>query len=352
MIFMREKDLGYDKENLIYVNMRGDLSKNYKAIKSELIKTKGVVSVSGTLYPPHRMTANGDGAEWDGKAPDQRVLIGASFVDYNYCSTMNIKILEGRDFSEEFPSDLVSDEDTVGGFLVNEEVVKVMGLNYKQAIGARFDNFGCTGKIVGVMQDFNFKPVRTKIEPIAFALVPDYLQFVVVRLAAGNIFNSITNLENAWKTVEPNYPFDFKFLDEELDGMYRTENRMLGLLKYFSIFAVFIACLGLFGLAAFAAEQRTKEIGIRKVLGATEFKLTYLLCKEFIILVIIANLIAWIFSYYASTKWLEDFAYRIDVNPFFFLTAGILSLVIAILTVSYQAIKAALANPVDSLKYE
>lgn len=352
MVFMQAKDLGYDKENLIYINMRGDLSKNYEAIKSEFRSTKGVTSVSGTSYPPHRMTANGDGAEWDGKDPDQRVLIGGNFVDYNYCSTMKIKILEGRDFSEEFPTDLVSNEDTVGGFLVNEEVVKTMGLTNKRAIGARFDNFGCAGKIVGVMKDFNFKSVTTKIEPMAFALVPDYLQYVVVRLAAGNIFNSINNLEEAWKKVEPNYPFDFKFLDEELDGMYRTEKRMFGLLKYFSIFAIIIACLGLFGLAAFSAEQKTKEIGIRKVLGASELNLIYLLCREFVILVAIANLIAWIFSYYASKKWLEDFAYRINITPSFFLFAGLLSIIVAILTVSYQAIKASLANPVESLKYE
>ena len=352
MVFMKDKDLGYNKENLIYVNMRGDLSKNYQAIKSAFRTTKGIVSVSGTSNPPHRITSNGGGAKWDGKDPDQEVLIGANFVDYNYCSTMNIKILEGRDFLEKFPSDLVSNGDTVGGFLVNEEVVKAMGLNYQQAIGARFDNFGCTGKIVGVMKDFNFRPVRTKIEPMAFALVPDYLQYVVVRLAAGNMFQSLSNLEEAWKRVEPNYPFDFKFIDEDLDGMYRTEKRTLGLLKYFSIFAVLIACLGLFGLAAFSAEQRTKEIGIRKVLGASELNLTYLLCREFVILVAIANIIAWLFSYYASIKWLEDFAYRIDVTPTFFLIAGLVSLVIALLTVSFQAIKTASANPVKSLKYE
>ena len=352
IVFMKDKDLGYNKENLIFVNMKGDLYKNYEAIKSEFIKTRGVISVSGSSYPPHRITANGGGAEWDGKDPNQHVLIGANFVDYNYCSTMNIKILEGRDFSEEFPGDLVANDDTVGGFLVNEKVVKAMGLNNKQAIGARFDNFGCSGKIVGVMKDFNFKPVNTKIEPIAFALVPSQLQYIIVQLAAGSVFNSLNNLEQAWEKVEPNYPFDFKFLDEELDGMYRTEKRMLGLLKYFSIFAIIIACLGLFGLAAFSAEQKTKEIGIRKVLGASELNLTYLLCREFVILVAIANLIAWVFSYYASAKWLEDFAYRIEITPSFFLIAGLLSVVIAIITVSYQSIKAALANPIESLKYE
>ncbi|MGD8778585.1 MAG: ABC transporter permease [Ignavibacteria bacterium] len=349
--FIKEKDLGYDKENLVYLEMRGDINKNYNVIKSEFEHTQGVASVSAAIDPPYNIGSNAGGAEWDGKDPDQEVLVGINFVDYNYCKTMGIEILEGREFLSEFPADEISDIDTIGGVLVNEEVVKLMGLDNKSAIGARFDFFS-QGKIIGVMKDFNFTSVKKVIEPVAMGLVPGNLQYIILRLNPGNLQETISNLEKSWNSVVTDYPFECKFVDSDLDRMYRRETRMLGLLRYFSILAVVIACLGLFGLASFSAEQRTKEIGIRKVLGASEIKLAYLLSREFIVLIAIANVVAWSFAYYGSTKWLDDFAYRINISPVFFLVAGLLSLVIAIVTVSYQAIKAARANPIDSLKYE
>jgi len=352
LIFMKEKDLGYAKENLVYLTMRGSLNENYNSIKAAMERTPGVLSVSASSHPPYIIGSNSGGADWDGKDPDQHVLIGTNLVDYNFCKTMGIKILEGRAFTEEFPGDLVSRTDSIGGFLVNEETVKVMGLDNKAAIGARFDFFGCSGKIVGVMKDFHYNTVKKEIEPLAMALAPEFVRFVEVRIAPGNTMKTIESMEDAWTSAVGGYPFEYKFLDEDFDRMYRRETRFVSLLEYFSVLAVIIACLGLFGLASFTAEQRTKEIGIRKVLGATEIKLTYLMCKEFIILVALSNLIAWPIAYYFTGDWLESFAYKTDLTLNIFLLAGVLSLVIALLTVGYQAVKASLANPIKSLRYE
>ncbi len=352
MIYMRDKDLGFDKEHVVYFNLRGDLTKNYQSLKREFEKTPGVLNVTGSNHRPNIIGSNGGGADWDGKDPDQSVLIGQAIVDYNYAKTMRIKMLEGRDFLPEYPGDLASETDTVGGFLVNEEVVKIMNRDYKRAIGARFDFMGINGHIVGVMKDFHYGSVKNKIEPLALALAPDYVNFLVVRLSPGNVSKKISSLEDSWRNVVSNYPFEYKFLDEDFDRMYRSEERMVDLLRVFAFVAIAIACLGLFGLASFTAEQKTKEVGIRKVLGATEVKLVYLLCKEFIILVFISNLIAWPVSFYLVNQWMNDFAYRADFGIKFFLIAGIVSLIIAVMTVGYQAVKTAIANPAESLKYE
>src|SRR4030042_604629 len=352
LMFMKEKDLGYNKENLMYISLRGSLRDNYQSIKASLLRTPGVLGVSASNHQPSLIGSNSGGADWDGKDPDKTVLIGQNIVDYNFCKTMGITILEGRDFSEEFTADMVSKNDTIGGFLVNEEVVKIMGLDYKSAVGARFDFFGCTGKIVGVMKNFHYNTVKQKIEPLAMGLAPEFIRFVEVRIAAGNLMEPIGKIEKAWGSAVGNYPFEYDFLDEDFERMYRREKRMVGLLEYFSIMAVVIACLGLFGLALFSAEQRTKEIGIRKVLGASISKVIFILCKEFVILIMVANIIAWPIAYLVMKGWLEEFAYRLDLSFLFFILAGILSLVIALLTVSYQAIKVAVANPVNSLRYE
>ncbi len=352
MIFMKEKDLGYDKENLIYVYMRGEIPEKYEIIKSELLRTNRVRNVSGTLNPPHRITANGGGANWEGKNPDEQILIGANFVGYDYCKTMGINLVAGRDYSQDFSGDLVSNSDSIGGFLVNEEVVRIMGLDANSAIGAQFDNFGCYGKIVGVMKNFHFKDVKTIIEPIAFALVPDNLRFIVIRIERGNIPETIKNLTNAWASIVPKYPFEYRFLDDDLDRTYLSEMRMLDLLRIFSVIAILIACLGLFGLASFSAEQRTKEIGIRKTIGASVSNIVFLLSKEFIKWVLIANVIAWPISYILLNNWLQNYAYRVSIAWWVFLIATILTIIIAIITVGFQSIKAAIANPVNSLKYE
>ncbi|MFC2082268.1 ABC transporter permease, partial [Bacteroidota bacterium] len=264
MLFIQEKDLGYDKENLVYIEMRGEVPNKYRSIKSEFQKTPGVIDISASNHPPYRIASNSGGADWDGKDPNQRVLVSVNFVDYNFCETMGIELLEGRGFQENFPADELTDTDTVGGVLINEEMVKTMGMDNKSVIGARFDFFS-NGNVIGVMKDFHFATVKNQIEPLAMGLAPDFMEYMIIRLQKGNPRETLNNLQKSWNRVVADYPFEYKFLDEDIEKMYRSETRMLGLLNYFAILAIVIASLGLFGLASFMAEQRTKEFGVRKV---------------------------------------------------------------------------------------
>jgi ABC-type antimicrobial peptide transport system permease subunit len=202
------------------------------------------------------------------------------------------------------------------------------------------------------MKNFHYQTMRNKIEPIAMAISPERLNYMLIRISPGDVSGALSNIEDTWNRVIPNYPFEYRFMDEFFEMMYRMEERAGALLKYFAVFAVFIACLGLFGLASFTAEQRTKEIGIRKVLGASVSQIMYLLCREFFILVVLANIISWPIAYFVMHNWLQDFAYRADLGIFTFILAMILALVIAIISVSFQAVRAAVSNPADSIRYE
>jgi len=239
----------------------------------------------------------------------------------------------------------------MSAFLVNEEVVKLMGR--ESAVGEWFSFMGVRGTIIGVMKNFHYQSVIQEIEPLAILAGPSrFMNFIVMRIQPGNITETMDYVKGVWESVIPNYPFESRFFDEDFERQYRAGERIGNLVRYFSILAIFIACLGLFGLASFTAEQRTKEIGIRKVLGATEPGIVFLLSVEFIKWVVAANIIAWPLAYFVMNRWLEDFAYRTDMNPLLFIFAAALSFIIALLTVSYQSIKAALTNPVKSLKYE
>jgi len=346
--YMRNKNLGYDKEHLVYTYLPRDVQPKYELLKDKFKQLANVLGVTGSNHSPNRIGSNSGGADWDGKDPEMTVLIGTHAVDYDYLKTCGIEVVEGRDFSEQFPADVV--RDTVGNYLINEELVKIMGV--ESAVGKRFSIWGVEGQVVGVMKNFHYNSVKNKIEPLLMMLRPDQSQFLSVRIAPGTIPATMKELEAAWTELLPDYPFEFKFVEEDFEMMYRREQRMVDLLKYFAIMAVIIASLGLFGLSSFTAEQRTKEIGIRKALGATEPNLIYLLCREFIILVGISSLIAWPVGYYVMNGWLEGFAYRFDLGVSIFLFSGLLAVIISLLTVSYQAIKAAIANPIKSLRYE
>lgn len=346
--YMRNKNLGYSSEELIYVRVGGKLTENYKTVKNEFEKLSSVSSVSGSRDTPGIYGSNSGGINWEGKDPETSLLVSFSGIDYGYLKTMEIELKEGRSFSPQFPSDKALD--STGNFLINETLAGIMGV--ESPVGKTLDFLGVEGQIVGVMKDYHFSKVSRKIQPLALYLADESLDNVIIKLKPGNLANSIEQLTEAWNNVYDGYPFEFKFLDDDLDRMYRSEMRMFNLLKYFAIVAIIIACLGLYGLASFAAEQRTKEIGIRKVLGASEFTLAVLISKEFVVLVTLANLIAWPLSFYFMKDWLDSFAYRIDLSLYFFLTAGAIALVITILTVSYQALKAAYSNPIKSLRYE
>ena len=342
--FMRGKQLGYDKEQLLNIRMRGDISRSYDELKAELTTHPAIQRVSAAQQRLPHIGSNSGGGEWDGKDPELDVVIGHTQVDYDFVETMGIELVEGRSFSREFSTDVEE------AYLVNEKLVELMGVD--SAVGKRFSLWR-EGRIIGVMKDFHFKSVRGEIEPLVLGLEdPQNLSWMIVKLHPESAVSGIEFLKETWEKMVPEYPLEYEFLDRDFDYMYRTEERMGEILKYFSIVAVLIGCLGLFGLASFMAEQRTKEIGVRKVLGASVTGVVLLLTREFTRWVLLANLIAWPVAWYAMDEWLENFAYRIDLGWTTFALAGLAALAIAWLTVSYQAIRAALANPVEALRYE
>ncbi|KPL09872.1 MAG: hypothetical protein AMS26_22255, partial [Bacteroides sp. SM23_62] len=301
-------------------------------------------------HQPHRIGSNSGGGDWDGKDPDQSVLIGTNIVDYDYIETLKIQLKDGRSFSKDFPADFAVDASA--NFMINEVLEKIMGK--ENAVGERFRFWSLEGRIIGVMKDFHYHSVRMKIEPVVFILgYTEWLSWIVIRIAPGDLTKTMGTLEKTWNEIMPGYPFDYNFVDESIDQMYRTEERLGNLLKYFTILAIIIACLGLFGLASFTAEQRTQEIGIRKVMGARVSTVMLLLSREFTWLVVISCLIAIPAALIVMKKvFLQNFEYRTDVAWWIFLGASLAALLIAILTVSYQAARAALSNPADALRYE
>jgi putative ABC transport system permease protein len=344
--YMKKRDIGFDRENLVYIPMRGQTGRFYTALKDALARDSRILGVTGSSHLPSQIGSNSGGADWDGKDPDQVVLIGMSSVDYDYIETTKIELTEGRSFSKEYGTDQTE------AFIVNEEVAKLMGK--ESVVGERFSFAGRDGKIIGVMKNFHYESFRNEIEPLAIYMRPPAqgFSYTLIRIPSENISASLDFLRETWQKVIPDFPFEYRFLVDDFEYYYRSEERMGDLLKYFSILAVFIACLGLFGLASFTAEQRTKEIGIRKVLGASAPQITLLLCREFFVLVLLANIISWPVAYFVMKGWLQDFAYRTGLGVFTFVMTMVLALIIALLTVSFQAVKAAVANPVDALKYE
>jgi putative ABC transport system permease protein len=346
--FMQEKELGYDKENLICIPMTQNVRAKYYSLKKELLKEPLILGVSASRQNPAMIGSNGGGASWKGKDPKQEVLIGQNIIDYDYLSTMKISLVSGRDFSRDHPADM---GDTLGNFLVNEEVVKLMGSG--DVVGKSFRFMGQSGIIVGVMKNFHYSGAQEPIEPMAFA-VSDSKSFsnILVRLAPGDLPATLKTVEKTWKSVVPDYPLEYSFIDQDYENLYRTEMRMGLLLKYFTIVAVIIACLGLYGLSTYAASRRTREIGVRKVMGAGILSVIYALSKEFMLLVVIAIAIAFPIGWYVIGKMLKEFAYRIDMSMLVFIAIGMGAIVVALLTVSFQAYRASSVNPAVALKTE
>ena len=347
---MKSKDLGYDREHLFYVYMSGDIKESYSNLKEELLRDPKVLQVSASMHTPHQIGSNSGGVSWEGKDPDLEVLFGYNPIDFNYIETMDIQMASGRPFSKDFPGDLL--QDTLANFIINEEVARIMGI--EDPVGHRFSFSNIHGKVIGVTNNWHYHSVRTKIEPLVLITAPvEWLRFLVVRIAPGDITRTMKEVENTWNKVIPDYPFDYTFVDESLDLMYRTEERLGNLLKYFTFLAIIIACLGLFGLASFTAEQRTHEIGVRKVMGAKSRTVILILSREFAILVLISCLIAIPGAWYVMEHvFLPNFEYRTGLPWWIFGAAGAAALLIAILTVIYQAARAAFTNPAEALRYE
>jgi ABC-type antimicrobial peptide transport system permease subunit len=346
--FLQEKDLGFNKENLICIPLAQNMKPKYGTLRKELKNESLIMGVTAASSNPVLIGSNSGGAWWEGKDPQQTVLIGLNGVDYDYTSTLQMKMISGRDFSADFSGDFA--QDTTGNFIVNEEVARIM--NSDDPVGKPFRFMGLRGTIVGVMKNFHFRDPDQPVGPVAFALTDTRrLYFVLVRLA-GDTKDALKAVEKVWSNVLPDYPLEYTFVDQDYDNLFRAEKRLTELLKYFTILAVIIACLGLYGLSLYSAQRRTNEVGIRKVMGAGSLPIVYAMSKEFVTLVFISILIAVPAGWYIVKKLLQQFAYRIDVDLVVFLVIAAGAILIAFATVSFQAWKATGINPAVALKVE
>ena len=342
--YIQSTSLGYDRENLIYIPLEGDLIKKYVLFKEQSLKMAGVQQVTRITEAPTQIENGTGGVEWEGKDPNVLPMFTQVAVGYDFVRTMNLQILQGRDFSKDFATDSV-------GYIINEAALKKIG--YKDPVGKPLTFWQRKGTIIGVLKDFHFNSLHQPINPLIIRL-EEHAGYgsALVRTAPGKTKQAITNLEKLCKQLNPKFPFSYQFSDEEYQKLYKSEEVISKLADYFAFLAIFISCLGLLGLAMFTAEQRTKEIGIRKVLGASIASLFALLSKEFLLLVFMAMIIAAPVAWWMMNTWLQNYAYRINISGWMFLLAGMLAIIIALVTVSFQAIKAAIANPIKSLRTE
>ena len=345
--YIRNKDLGFNKENVVIVQIQGELRQNCQSVKRELLKNPDIEGIAVSALGLIRWGSSAS-IEWPGKMPDQIFDVGFNWVDYDYLKTFKMEMAEGRFFSREFSTDM-SD-----AFIVNEATVRAMGL--KDPIGKKITRlpdspYEDTGTIIGVIKDYNTESLHGEIRPFLL-LLTESGGLMNIRIKANNIPNAIKLIEDTINKFIPNYPFEYSFLGDVIDSQYRTEQITGGLIVLITIIAISLSSLGLFGLVSFAAEKRTKEIGVRKVLGASISNIVFLLSKDFTRLVLLANIIAWPTAWFIMNRWLENFAFRINIDWWIFIMTGVLALVIAFLTVSGLVFKAARANPVDSLRYE
>jgi ABC-type antimicrobial peptide transport system permease subunit len=342
--YMKTMNPGYDKDNILYVSLRGNTRESFDVLKAEILKSPAVKEVSASGELPSAVYSNTDGLSWDGMDPETNISFSMLTVDNDFVRTMGLELLEGRDFSMEHPTDVET------GIIINAKGRQVMGKT--GVAGERLSIGGEDYTIVGVVKDFHFQSLREEVEPLFMFMNRDRIYNMLVRIDSGDASAAVSHIEKTWKGVVPAFPFEFGFLDESFESLYKDEERLGKILRAFAGLAVFIACLGLFGLASYLAEQRTKEVGIRKVLGASATQITMLLCREFVLLVLLANAIAWPVMFLVMNGWLKGFAYRAGFNVFIYAVALGAALVVAVLSVGAQALRAAHANPAVSLKHE
>ncbi|MCW3092853.1 MAG: macB 22 [Ferruginibacter sp.] len=342
--FIQTYNLGYDRENLLYIPLEGDLLAKYELFKNKSLQMPGVKDISRITDLPTHIENGTGGVQWDGKDPNSDINFTQSAVGYDFTKTMHLKLVDGRDFSKDFKTDSV-------GYIINEAALKIIG--YKGPVGKPLTFWQKKGKIIGVLKDFHFNSLHTEINPMVLRL-GENIEWgaALVRTEPGKTKEALASLEKTCKELNPKFPFTYKFSDEEYQKLYKSEQVVGQLANYFAFLGIFISCLGLLGLVIFTAEQRTKEFGIRKVLGASPGSLFNLLSKEFLLLVMIAFVIASPIAWIGLHKWLENFVYKAGIAWWMFLVAGLVAVLIALITVSFQAIKAAVANPVKSLRTE
>ncbi len=341
--YMKYKDLGITKDNILCAKVN-DLAEDFESIKSELASNPNILKVTATFAPPAYASLGTRQLDaWEGKKPGERFDMDLLFGDFDYLDTFDMEIVAGRAFSREFSTDAGQ------AFIVNEAAVKAMG--FQDPIGKTMAWNNKSGPIIGVVKNFHLSSLHQEIKPLGIMVLPWY-NYLCFRLHPQNIAGTMDFIKSTVQKFRPNQEITYTFMDEWIDARYRAEERMGKIIQYFTVLAIAISCLGLLGLTSFTAEQRTKEIGIRKVLGSTVSRIVLLLSADFLKWVIAGNLIAWPLAYLLMKNWLQNFAYRASIDAWIFVLAGAGALTIAMLAVSYQSVRAALANPIDSLKYE
>ncbi len=338
---LEQKDLGFDKQNLIYFPLR-DFT-NFTALKEDLLKYPGIENVTATNRVPVSMTNSSWRYTWEGKDPSLEILFQQIYVDFGYIETFQMKLEEGRSFSQQFATDSVN-------YIINEEAARRMGIG--SPVGKVLQYGEEQGQIIGIVKNFNLHHLSRAIDPVVLEIGPDHFTEIVIRIKPEDQDKTIREIENIWENHFNGEPFEYQFLDEELNQLYRPEQRMGVIFNLFSLLAILISCMGLFGMASFMTEQRTKEIGIRKTYGSSLLNIFLLINGSFIRLILLANLIAWPVAWFTMHKWLENYSYRTPVPWWSFPLAAVISIFIGFITVTYQSLRAASTNPADTIRYE
>lgn len=342
--YIKNKNLGFETEHILTIPIGSDnIRNNYKILKNEFISNPQIVGVTASGYLPSSIRSQSD-FEYEGMGNNKKGMAFKADVDFDFIDFYGIKLLEGTNFSESAGTDSIS------SYIINETAVKKLG--WADPIGKSLSFKGEKARIIGVVKDFHFNPLYLKIQPVVLRYNPSKCRILSIKIRPDNIKNTISYIEETLNKYTPDTPFVYAFLDEKIDATYKDEVRLGQMINFFTILAVLIACLGLYGLATFVAEQKIKEIGIRKVFGASSSGIVYLVSQKFIKWVLLANIIAWPFAWFAMNRWLEGFAYRINISFWTFMVSTVVALLIAFATVLYQSLKTANSNPVDSLKYE
>jgi len=346
--YMSTADIGFDKDQMLLVDMNGDANKKFETMKTELLGNSYILGVTAS---GQRLGNNFHqwGFKVKGDTGVMEITPSNVNVDYDYLKVYGMEMVEGRGFSKDFPTD------NGQAFIINESFARELGL--KETVGTRaghgWYHNDSLGTIIGVVKDFNFNSLHYKVNTLEMVVHPDWgYDEMSVKIDKAHITEGIALVKELWAREVPNYPFDYSFLDEHFDLLYRSDEQMGLVVTIMAVLAILIACMGLFGLAAITTEKKTKEIGIRKALGATEGQITYLLSRNFAILVLISFILVSPVTYLLLEGWLESFAYRIGVNPLMFVLGGVIALTIALATISFHTIRSARANPVKALRYE
>ncbi len=347
LTFIQNRNLGINTDQMIYIPVTGNMGENFQFLKEELNKYPGVKGVTNSMDLPTLKGGGTYGISWEGKQEEDILFINQNQVGHDYIPTFGIELVEGRNFSIDFPTDS-------GNYILNETAIRQMQID--DPIGKRFNLWGMEGFIIGVMKDYNFSSLHKEISPICLHItnpdIDEMYGYIFIKLEGSDIRKTINNIEGTWNKIYPAFPLEYSFVEEEYADLYLSESRMRSLFAFFAALSIFLSSLGLYGLSSFMAERRTREIGIRKAMGASSWQIVTLFSWDTLKWVLISNVIAWPLAWLYMNHWLKDFAYKAKISPWIFLLSGFLVLLISLITLSFQAQKAARINPATTIKHE